>query len=132
VVVLSRGEVQQIAPPMVVYSQPANRFVAEFFGSPKINIVDPPVLGLEAREGLLAGVRPEDVRVGTEGGELRARVDLVEPMGAEAWVTALSRDVRVVARADATCALRRGDETTLAVDRDRVLWFEKESGKRVP
>jgi multiple sugar transport system ATP-binding protein len=135
VVVLSRGEVQQIAPPMEVYTRPANRFVAEFFGSPRINIVAPDVLGLEARETLLAGVRPEDVRVESvatnDGDGVRGRVDLVEPMGAESWVTVVRGDERVVARAEPARRIHRGDEVSIAVDRSRVLWFDKTSGKRV-
>ncbi len=39
ITVMSHGEIQQVAPPMTVYDFPFNRFVAEFIGSPKINVV---------------------------------------------------------------------------------------------
>ena len=46
VVVMSQGEVQQVAPPRELYDAPANLFVAGFFGSPRINLVKPRTLGL--------------------------------------------------------------------------------------
>ncbi len=39
ITVMSHGEIQQVAPPMTVYEFPYNRFVAEFIGSPKINVI---------------------------------------------------------------------------------------------
>ncbi|TKX51876.1 ABC transporter ATP-binding protein, partial [Halorubrum sp. SS7] len=40
IAVLNKGELQQIAPPLTCYNQPANRFVAGFIGSPSMNFFD--------------------------------------------------------------------------------------------
>jgi multiple sugar transport system ATP-binding protein len=95
--VLHDARIQQIGAPDEIYDQPNNVFVANFVGSPRINILR----AMVEREGLIAigkqkvpspgrhlpegvevllGVRPEHVRVGE--GNLEAEVRFVEPMGA--------------------------------------------------
>ena len=106
VVVLDHGRVQQIGTPRQIYEWPANSFVAQFIGSPPMNllrgrregttaIIDGggPTLRLPERvlaetsegEPLLVGVRPEDIAVAAEGtaGAHPARVSVVEHLGAE-------------------------------------------------
>lgn len=78
IAVMSEGELQQVAPPMEMYERPGNRFVAEFVGSPPMNIVEVGdgepggVAGsllshVEERAGLGApgcvGIRPESLRL---------------------------------------------------------------------
>lgn len=95
-VILNRGRVQQSDVPRVVYDRPANRFVAEFFGTTRINFIEarfapselggqvvlgerrwplPPVCApsLGAEAPVLLGVRPEDVRA-TEPTDPAARL----------------------------------------------------------
>ncbi|MGO3738238.1 MAG: ABC transporter ATP-binding protein [Marinomonas foliarum] len=40
IAVMNKGQLQQIGTPDEIYAEPSNRFVAEFIGNPKINIVD--------------------------------------------------------------------------------------------
>ncbi len=85
VVVLSAGQMQQVAPPREIYDRPANRFVAGFFGSPPMNFFDgilaandgnlefvsgkirmrvtgnPPALVGRVGTPLVAGLRPESI-----------------------------------------------------------------------
>jgi multiple sugar transport system ATP-binding protein len=96
IAVLHNARIEQIGAPDEIYNQPQNVFVANFVGSPRINILratadaggliigkqklrffgrDLPENGRE----LLVGVRPEDVRLGE--GELAAHVRFIEPMG---------------------------------------------------
>jgi ABC-type sugar transport system ATPase subunit len=82
IAVMNAGALQQVAPPLEVYHKPANRFVAEFIGSPPMNFVDG------------VGIRPHDVVVGE--GDIEATVELVEPMGAETHVHCLVRGQRVL------------------------------------
>jgi multiple sugar transport system ATP-binding protein len=134
VVVLSRGTVQQIAPPRELYARPKNVFVAGFFGSPPINLVPPDALGLAPREGVVAGVRPEDVRLGAgpaPEGAVTGRVYLVEPMGAECWITVERGDARIVARAPASFAGHTGETVWIAVERERALLFDARGGERI-
>jgi len=112
VAVLKRGELQQLATPRELYTQPVNLFVAGFIGSPPMNFMPATVKGNEVElpfgtftlpaeraqraqgKGLLiAGVRPEhfedakvvDSSVAGRGSTFRANVDVVEWLGNEAY-----------------------------------------------
>ena len=104
IVVMHEGVLQQVGTPDEVYSDPANLFVAQFVGSPVMNVVDarmsegrlrldgapegfslPPALlgGLANAGALRFGIRPEGVLVAHQAGEdyLPAEVELIEPLG---------------------------------------------------
>src|SRR5258708_28281297 len=85
IVVMSRGEVRQIAPPREIYEAPKSRFVAELFGSPKINVVAPEVLGL-APQKAFAAMRPERFALGE--GTVLGPIALTELTGSDTWVAA--------------------------------------------
>ena len=120
IVVMEHGEVRQAAPPREIYQAPASRFVAELFGSPRINVVAPSLLGLPARAAL-AGVRPENLELGSEGVE--AVVLLVELTGAESWVSLQIAGQRLIARAPADFAAATGSR--VRVRASKVLWFDE-------
>jgi multiple sugar transport system ATP-binding protein len=112
VAVMRRGELLQLAPPQALYSEPVNLFVAEFIGSPAMNLVEATVddgharmgphrLTIDgARPGLAAykgkrvaiGIRPEDLEDAAVADETRedaildAVVDIREDMGSEVFV----------------------------------------------
>jgi ABC-type sugar transport system ATPase subunit len=85
VAVMRDGAIEQFGPPLEVYSQPANTFVARFIGSPPINLLTQPLDSVSGSGDAIIGVRPHDVRIG-EGEPLHATVDLVEPRGHDAVV----------------------------------------------
>jgi multiple sugar transport system ATP-binding protein len=64
IAVMRKGLLQQIGTPEEVYTRPANIFVATFIGSPPMNIVPAPAVGIRG-DGYLAGFRPEQLRLGT-------------------------------------------------------------------
>ena len=133
VVVLDRGVVQQVAPPREVYDRPANAFVAGFIGAPPINLVAPFTVGLQGNARV--GVRPENVRVGAgpaPEGAIAGSVALVEPTGAETWVTLEVRGERLIGRAPADFVARSGAAAWLAFDPDRALRFDIRSGALLP
>ena len=80
IAVMRDGALEQVAPPLEIYATPTNTFVARFIGAPAMNLLPTAVAGLDAPAGAVVGIRPQDVRVGTEGVR-RATVDLVEPRG---------------------------------------------------
>ncbi len=133
VVVLDRGAVQQIGPPPEVYDCPANTFVAGFIGAPPINLVAPATLGLLGR-GQIAGLRPEDVHVGAGDAPPGARAGtavLLEPTGAETWVTLDARGERLTGRAPAHFVARPGEAVWFGFDPERVLHFDAGTGALV-
>jgi sn-glycerol 3-phosphate transport system ATP-binding protein len=103
VVLLREGRVEQDASPEALYARPATVFTARFIGAPPMNIFrlapsqggavvsgteGPVILGGDP-DGLLAGVRPEDVQIATGDGApaLCARVTGVEFLGADSIVS---------------------------------------------
>jgi multiple sugar transport system ATP-binding protein len=153
VVVLRRGALEQAGPPLELYRAPANRFVAEFLGSPAINmwpgrlVEDAAVeaagtrIGVSAAErtrlagvpGFHVGIRPEHVRLGAGPSEgwSEARVLVVEPIGSDTIVTLDSAGTRVVARAGGDAAVEPGQPVWFSVERDRVLFFDAESAVKL-
>ncbi len=136
VVVMSAGELQQVGPPREVYGAPANAFVATFFGSPRINLVPPSVLGLPDEGNVDVGVRPEHVEVGLgtapPAGAVAGRVFLVEAMGPESWVTVeLAGGARVVARGPADLQAAPGTPGWVRADKSRLHRFDRSSGQRL-
>jgi multiple sugar transport system ATP-binding protein len=138
VVVMRGGQVQQVAAPRTLYAEPANAFVAGFFGSPRINLVRPRTLGL-ADAPWTVGVRPEDLEVGLAGsgaapppGALAGRVYLVEPLGAEAWVTVEREGERLTVRAPADFHPPSGAPVWVRVPEGRLHRFDSETGRRLP
>ncbi|TQF11473.1 ABC transporter ATP-binding protein [Myxococcus llanfairpwllgwyngyllgogerychwyrndrobwllllantysiliogogogochensis] len=132
VVVMSQGEVQQVAPPRELYDAPANLFVAGFFGSPRINQVKPGTLGLAA-EDVVLGLRPEHLVVTAQGdespGALTGLVYLVEPMGAESWVTVDVAGEQLVARAPGDFRAASGTPVSLRFDASKLRRFDAKTGR---
>ena len=110
VVLLHQGTVQQVGAPMSLYKDPQNRFVAEFIGTPSINMLRleagsgetaslsglamagvPRAVSQAARESggaLWLGLRPDHIRLAPDSPDaIEAIVRLVEPLGSEAFAT---------------------------------------------
>ncbi|MDO4919373.1 ABC transporter ATP-binding protein [Kocuria sp.] len=105
VAVLKDGRLMQVDTPRELYDRPANEFVAGFIGSPAMNLFRSPVSGEgavelgtltwrlspAAREALTGsevtvGVRPEDLVASRDGEGLEVVADVVEELGADAYV----------------------------------------------
>jgi len=120
IAVIDTGVLQQIAPPLVCYNQPANLFVATFIGSPSMNTIpgeitetgfssthgdihvefDPAEVGVTPGQDITLGIRPEDVYPTGEASELAHPTqefdtvsDVLEPMGDEVFVYLVTEDV---------------------------------------
>jgi multiple sugar transport system ATP-binding protein len=136
VVVLHAGLVEQVGEARAIYDDPATIFVAEFFGSPRINVIRPEALAQKpARDGLLLGIRPENIEVGLgEAPEnaVRGELYLVEPMGAETFVTVSIGAERIRARAEAGFEARSGATAWVRPDMARAIWFDVTSSRRAP
>jgi multiple sugar transport system ATP-binding protein len=153
IAVMRGGVLQQVGPPRELYSCPQNVFVAGFIGSPAMNIFQARVVEGGVQVGLTvvpvergaladagaevsAGVRPEDLVIGSLGGEgLPVTVDLVEELGADGYIythgESEGRRVDLVARVSGAHYPRLGDELTLAVKPGRVHVFHAHTGERL-
>jgi ABC-type sugar transport system ATPase subunit len=155
VAVMRHGELQQVGPPMEVYRQPANLFVAAFIGSPAMNFFDVEIgrqdgrLLCELGEAVLSlprevvadvgdrrratlGVRPMDLVVGAERDlAIDGEVFLVEPIGPISYVDVDvgGRAVKAVADPDQTPAI--GERVRLGFAAGRVHLFDPTSEARL-
>jgi multiple sugar transport system ATP-binding protein len=150
IAVLKDGVLQQVGTPRDLYETPANVFVAGFIGSPSMNILpteftgsavrfgtaDIPVPGMPASGAALLGVRPEDLElVSAEGEGLAVEVDLVEELGADAYLyghTEVAGEQRdLVARVDGRRHPAVGDVVVLAAKPDHLHLFDTQSHARL-
>jgi multiple sugar transport system ATP-binding protein len=141
IVVMNDRRIQQVGPPMEIYSRPANTFVARFVGSPAMNLIPAemaegsggtatvrlgdgatvatrvPRDGLAA-QGLQLGLRPESVRVVPNGGATTSgKVELVERLGERTLIYAKLQDGQAITGEDeGVSAVRIGDTIGLALD----------------
>jgi multiple sugar transport system ATP-binding protein len=135
VVVLHQGKARQIGTPREVYERPADTTVARFLGSPMINLFPATLIG--ETSDVTIGVRPEHVTLaaqegtqegapeGEGAGHVSGSVYVVEPMGAESFVTVdVERGIQITARAPADVAVRPGDRVHLAWEPSRLLRFD--------
>src|SRR4051812_35900181 len=124
IAVLRAGNLQQTGTPREIYERPANRFVAEFFGTPRINVVPARVVGLSGED--LVGIRPEQIEVlsGRASGALEATVNEAEMTGAEVWVTLRLGEESLVARAPPDFAAPLGAHVWVRFPAARALRFD--------
>lgn len=105
IAVMSAGRLQQVGTPSEVYARPETVFVAQFIGTPPMNILP---AGVAAVDDVIVGIRPEHVVLTPTGAHL-AHVRLVEQLGHEMLVTCElvdpTEDARTAARADADNAV---------------------------
>jgi multiple sugar transport system ATP-binding protein len=159
VVVMKDGWIQQVGEPLELYTKPANRFVAGFIGSPAMNFVDvtiqgdgnlsaqgtglrlgiPPALAgrLATYKGqrVTLGVRPEDLHIAAGGDQapfvFDAVVDVVEPLGSEILLDVKAGPNSLVARVDPSVRLKVHDGVRLAVNPERLHFFDTTSEKAI-
>jgi multiple sugar transport system ATP-binding protein len=139
IVVLRDGLIEQVGTPLELYDKPANQFVAQFIGSPQMNVLPmAQVPGLRALmqsvpEGGFVGLRPESLNVGPAGqGHLQGRIELVEALGAETLIyVSADGGAQLVARQDTRTPLRAGDAVGISVDAANAHVFDAQ-GRVLP
>ena len=156
IAVMNQGIIQQIAPPLEIYEHPANRFVAEFIGSPPMNflpveVVAPtslqhPNFKLElpsiwqkslqsASRSLILGIRPQHLTISDRReSSIQVTVDLVEALGSETYIAAhLTSDPQATLTVSLPPIERVaiGDSIWLAVDTGKIHLFTVDDGQAI-
>ncbi len=141
IVVLEFGKIAQVGTPRELYENPANLFVAQFIGSPKMNIIPCSTSGdeyrlEEGRGGVFAGerkavklgIRPEHIDVVAVGdGQCDARIEVVEYLGADSFIVVNAGPLGVLTvRRPGDDDLKEGQDIGLAFGTDRVSFFDAE------
>ena len=130
VVVLRDGQIEQVGSPLDLYDRPANQFVAQFIGTPQMNLLAasqlPGLPGLPVPAGGFVGLRPEHLHLQAAGqGMLQGQVALVEALGAETLVyVALPGGAQWVARQSQRTRLQIGQAVGLSIDADAAHLFD--------
>ena len=133
VVVLRDGIIEQVGTPLELYDRPANQFVAQFIGTPQMNVVPlpqlPPPVQQQAPEGAMdgaIGLRPENITVRNTGATpVPGQVDLVEALGVETLIyVSTPGGAQFVARQNDRTGLRAGDAVSLDIDASQAHWFD--------
>ncbi|NLM17717.1 MAG: sn-glycerol-3-phosphate ABC transporter ATP-binding protein UgpC [Candidatus Riflebacteria bacterium] len=162
IVLLHEGVIQQYDVPSVIYSKPANIFVATFIGSPPMNIlqVEKTADGIsysgveegkavswkidlskyfegKLPEKLSLGIRPEHILINDFGKDketlkLECEVDLIEPMGSETYVYLKYNGQSINAKVDPATVVKVGDIATVHIPVSRFHIFDRETTKRIP
>ncbi len=86
IVVLRDGRIEQIGTPKELYDSPANTFVAQFIGSPKMNILPAELIAGALSGAAQIGIRPEHLRLADDQGKLSGTVTAREYTGSSALV----------------------------------------------
>ena len=160
VAVMKDGVLQQCDTPRVLYDSPVNAFVAGFIGSPPMNLIEGTIatggvtlgstvipIPVEIRERagpigtvVTVGVRPEAIDLTADGDGIPAIVNLVEELGAEAYVYAQLADHvgssvtavnDVIARVEPRNEPMSGTRINLRVRAGSILLFDAVSGARI-
>ena len=160
IVVMKGGIIQQIGTPAEIYNHPANLFVADFMGSPAMNLIPakarsdsagtrieiarksggPMVLtdrkNLSLPEDVIIGVRPENIAdasalSGSDSQEADCVIDIVEPAGADTYAVMELGGKHVTARLHAETTASPGVMQRLAFDLGKVSYFAPDTGLRL-
>jgi multiple sugar transport system ATP-binding protein len=154
IVVMNKGDIQQIGTPYEIYHKPANTFVARFVGSPAMQFIHGrllkengvvrfadgkdwtltlpfPDLVADPTADVILGVRPEHIKlVSSDQDGHEALVDLVESTGPEDNVTLSVNGQKATARLE-TGSTKTGQTVKVQIATDKVSLFDAATGKRL-
>ncbi len=161
IVVLKDGLIQQVSDPLTLYNNPVNKFVAGFIGSPSMNFMDSDLLKegsnyfvktdgikvimpkdkyqtIASYEGkkVTFGFRPEDmidenISKDKEGKVVRAKVEVIEPLGSEIFLYLSAGGDSFVVRVPSQYRTELGAEVGFAVDLKKCHLFDAETEKAI-
>jgi len=145
IVVMRGGLIEQVGTPLDIYHDPASYFVADFFGSPSMNLIPgtvehrsdgvrfrgvnftldlPSALAHAASGPATLGVRPEHVRLQPYDSIVKAEVRLVEPLGKETLLYVdYGSDKPLIAIIEGTQMFQAGEHVELACDAKHLYLF---------
>ncbi|RVD73024.1 sn-glycerol-3-phosphate ABC transporter ATP-binding protein UgpC [Mesorhizobium sp. M4A.F.Ca.ET.029.04.2.1] len=156
IVVLKAGNVEQIGAPLDLYDDPANRFVAGFIGSPKMNFLAAKVVesgdgvatielvnhaGARLKKPLqttspavgaevVLGVRPEHFFDAGQGDcDIAVKADVAEHLGSVSYVYANAGDEELIIEREASRQRASGDHLTVSIKAGKSLLFDTKGAR---
>jgi multiple sugar transport system ATP-binding protein len=145
IAVMNEGRIEQLGEPLELYDRPANLFVAQFIGSPAMNVFEGilrgntvealghkwPAAASGGQEGQAVkyGIRPEHIDLG--GGAIEAEVVVVEPMGAETELVLQVGGQSLTVVTHGRASYGPGDKIHIAPQVKQAHLFDAASGTRI-
>jgi multiple sugar transport system ATP-binding protein len=148
VLVMNGGRVAQLGTPLEIYDRPNNVFVAEFIGSPGMNMVAgvassggfmsdtglalPMPDGADFKEDrrILYGIRPEHILIDPSA-PLKAEVDVTETTGSETLLRVKAKGILCEVQSKERLTVDVGDEVGLKIVVESVHLFDEKTGERI-
>ncbi len=150
-VILRDGVIEQQGAPIDIYTSPSNRFVAEFIGSPQMNILMGVVkkngpdgfvqigdqrisigpISLADGDNILLGIRPEHLELSTNLVLIKGIADVIEPLGSDTMIICKIGDQELSARIPADFPIARGQEIKFSVEPNRLHLFDQTTGMHI-
>ncbi|MBE9221089.1 ABC transporter ATP-binding protein [Cyanobacterium stanieri LEGE 03274] len=158
IAIMNNGEIQQVATPLEVYRQPANKFVAQFIGSPPMNFLEVDfikeksmivhecfkfiltqkwldILSNYNYEKIDVGIRPEHFYISNPGeSSLSCTINLIESLGNETLLKVLlnnDSNQTLQVRIFGDNLFNIGDKINLGINLDKVSFFDAYQGKNI-
>jgi multiple sugar transport system ATP-binding protein len=150
VVVMRAGIIEQAAAPIELYENPANKFVANFIGSPAMNFFDAEIKDgvvhvggqtlrmpdarfaqIGNRSSVIFGIRPEHMRASEHAVDLTLMPDALEPLGPHTLVLGRLADEKITAQVDPRLPVEVGKPCTIKVDMQMAHFFDSETEVRL-
>lgn len=152
IVVMNEGRIEQIGTPLELYDQPCNLFVAQFIGSPAMNILngslrqDDKQFYVEAQgqrwpiagqpngthgQVVSYGIRPGDIELATDGQGISAKVVVVEPTGAETELLLQVGDAQLILVMHGRTSAKPDDSVHLRINDSKAHVFDGNSTLRL-
>jgi multiple sugar transport system ATP-binding protein len=143
VAALNQGKVQQFGPPLELYHEPANQFVAGFLGSPSMNFLGarredsklvgkgfslPAPSGLAVEREVLLGLRPQDLRVSSRG-PFSGQVDAIERLGFDGYAYLSAEAGPLTAKFDESVPVTIGDRVRVEIASDALHVFSADGSR---
>ena len=145
IVVLNKGIIEQFGTPAEIYSDPNNIFVAEFIGSPKMNIikitkeliVNSNTIELfknkitfenfNFKDEIYLGIRPEDISIKNDREiKLDVKIDLIENLGFEKIIYAKLSENQIIIKSSEDISNK---PLTISFSKDKVLFFDRNKNR---
>ena len=152
IVIMRDGVIEQTGRPLDVYDHPNNLFVAQFIGSPAMNLISggvvaenggavlkadgltlplPAGAAVQAGQKIVFGIRPEHLKPGEDGKGIAATVSTVEPTGPEIHLYAAAAGKDLCAITQERISPKPGAPITLVPTVERIHLFDQQSGRRL-
>ena len=142
IVVLDDGKIIQVGTPRQLYKNPANLFVAQFIGSPKMNIINCNRLTNSFLANITSdkhleviphkfGIRPEHIKVNSKSQSvIKGKIDVIEYLGADSFLFVDCEDLGIITvRVDGSREFNLGEMLNLEFQTENTHFFDSSGAK---